>query len=58
MDLFFVNRKEIEGDMMVRGNLGHSDHEMIKFSILREKRMGVSITDILDLGRSVKGPGC
>lgn len=53
-----MNRKEIEGDMMVRGNLGHSDHEMIKFSILREKRMRVSITDILDLGRSVKGPGC
>lgn len=53
-----MNRKEVEGDMMVRGNLGHRDHETIELSILREKRKGVSITAILDLVRSVKGPGC
>lgn len=39
------------GDVMVRGCLGHSDHEMIEFSILREIRMGVRRT-ALDFQRA------
>ncbi|PKU32319.1 adaptin ear-binding coat-associated protein 1 [Limosa lapponica baueri] len=32
LDLLFVNREGLVGDVMVEGCLGHSDHEMIEFS--------------------------
>ncbi|KAF1425232.1 hypothetical protein FQV24_0000448, partial [Spheniscus mendiculus] len=40
------------GDVMIGGRLGHSDHEMIEFSILREVRRGVSRTAPLDFRRA------
>ncbi|PKU44216.1 rna-directed dna polymerase from mobile element jockey- hypothetical protein [Limosa lapponica baueri] len=32
----FTNRERLVGDVVVGGNLGLSDHEMVKFSIIRE----------------------
>ena len=40
------------GDVMVGGRLGHSDHEMIEFSILGEVRRGVSRTATLGFQRA------
>ena len=50
LDLLFVNRGQVD-DVEVGGRLGHSDHEIIEFSILREARRGGSRTDILDFQR-------
>ncbi|PKU42862.1 hypothetical protein llap_6836 [Limosa lapponica baueri] len=36
LDLLFTNREGLVGDVVVRGSLGLSDHEMVKFSIIRE----------------------
>ena len=41
LDLLFVNREGLESDVTVGGHLGHSDHEMIGFSVLREVRSRV-----------------
>ena len=37
LDLLFVNRERLVGDMMVGRCLGHSEHEMIVFSSWRSK---------------------
>ena len=52
LDLLFVNREGLVDDVVVGGQLGHSDHEIIEFSILREARRGGSRTDILDFQRA------
>ena len=52
LDLLFVNREGLVDDVAVGGRLGHSDHEIIEFSILREARRGSSRTDILDFQRA------
>ena len=52
LDLLFVNREGLVDDVAVGGRLGHSDHEIIEFSILREARRGLSRTDILDFQRA------
>jgi len=31
LDLLFMNREGLVGDVMVGGHLGHSDHKMIDF---------------------------
>ncbi|GAB0209549.1 mitochondrial enolase superfamily member 1 [Grus japonensis] len=36
LDLLFTNREGLVGDVVVGGHLGHSDHEMIEFSVLGE----------------------
>ena len=41
LDLLFVNREGLVGDVKVGGRLGHSDHEMLDFSILVETQRGV-----------------
>lgn len=33
LDLPFANKEGLMGDVVVGGHLGHSDHEMIEFSI-------------------------
>ena len=48
LDLLFVNRKGLVGDVKVGGHLGQSDHEMLDFAILVEPRRGVSRTATLD----------
>ena len=52
LDLLFVNREGLVDDVAVGGRLGHSNHEIIEFSILREARRGGSRTDILDFKRA------
>jgi len=52
LDLFFVNREGLLGDVMVGGCLGHSDHGMTELLILREVRRGVSRTATLDFWRA------
>ncbi|KAK4810854.1 hypothetical protein QYF61_008826 [Mycteria americana] len=52
LDLLFANREGLEGDVMAGGRLGHSDHEMIEFSILGEVRNVVSRTATLDFRRA------
>ncbi|KAK4829461.1 hypothetical protein QYF61_004679 [Mycteria americana] len=52
LDLLFVNREGLVGDVMVGGRLGHSDHKMIEFLVLGEVRRGVSRTATLDFRRA------
>jgi len=52
LDLFFVNREGLVGDVTVGGHLWHSNHKMTEFLMLEEVRMGVSRTATLDLWRS------
>ena len=52
LDLLFVNREGLVDDVVVGGRLGHSDHEIIEFSILREARRVLNRTDILDFKRA------
>ncbi|PKU42878.1 adaptin ear-binding coat-associated protein 1 [Limosa lapponica baueri] len=51
LGLILVNRKELVGEVKVGGHLGHSDHEMIEFSILGETRRRVTKTATLDFWR-------
>jgi len=51
MDLLFVSREGLMGDMMVGSRLGHSDREMMEFSVLGEVRRGVSRTATVDSWR-------
>ena len=55
LDLLFVNREGLVGDVMVGGHLGHHNHEMIEFLILGEVKRGVSRTATLDFQRTVFG---
>ena len=52
LDLLFVNREGLVGDVKVGGCWGQSDHEMLDFSILVELRRGVSRTATLDFRRA------
>ena len=51
-NLLFVNREGLVGDVKVGGRLGHSDHEMLDFSILVEPQRGVSRTATMDLQKA------
>ena len=52
LDLLFVNREGLVGDVKVGGRLGQSDHEMLDFSILAEPQRGVSRTATSDFQRA------
>ncbi|GAB0186634.1 hypothetical protein GRJ2_001128700 [Grus japonensis] len=52
LDLLFVNREGLVGNVMVGGHLGHSHHEMIEFLILGEVKRRVSRTATLDFQRA------
>ena len=52
LDLLFVNREGLVGDVKVGGHLGHSDPEMLDFSILVEPQRRVSRTATLDFQRA------
>ena len=52
LDLLFVNREGLVGDVKVGGHLGQSDHKMLDFSTLVEPRRGVSRTATLDFRRA------
>jgi len=40
LDLLFTNREGLVGDMVVRGCLGLSDHEMTEFSVCGKVKRG------------------
>ena len=50
LDLLFVNREGLVGNVKVGGHLGHSDHEMLDFLV--EPWRGVSRTATLDFQRA------
>ncbi|XP_053914607.1 hyccin isoform X2 [Cuculus canorus] len=52
LDLLFVNREGLVGDLTVGGRLGLSDHEMIGFSVLGGIKKGVSKTVTLNFQRA------
>ncbi|KAK4818289.1 hypothetical protein QYF61_010431 [Mycteria americana] len=52
LDLLFVNREGLVGDVMVGGRLGCSSHKMIVVLIPGEVRRGVSRTATLDFCRA------
>ncbi|RMC09661.1 hypothetical protein DUI87_13447 [Hirundo rustica rustica] len=52
LDLLFANREGLVGDVMVRGRLRKSGHEMIEFSIFGETRRGFNETSTLDVQRA------
>jgi len=55
LDLLFANREELVGDVVVRGCLGLSDHEMIEFSVPGEVKSGVGKTTTMDFRRAEFG---
>ena len=55
LDLLFVHREGLVGDVKVGGCLGQSDHEMIDFSTSVEAQRGVSRTATLDFQRAEFG---
>ncbi|KAJ7424185.1 hypothetical protein BTVI_07574 [Pitangus sulphuratus] len=52
LDPLFTNREELVGDMVVGGRLGHSDHEIVEFSILRDAKRAINKTSSLDFWRA------
>ena len=52
LDLLYVNRKGLAGDVKVGGCLGHSDQEMLHFSILAAPQRWVIRTATLGFWRA------
>jgi len=52
LDLLFTNREGLVGDVVVRGSLELSDHEMIEYSVRGEVKRGASKTTTLDSQRA------
>ena len=52
LDLLFTNREGLVGDVVARGRLGLSDHEMIEFSVHGEVKRGASKTTTMDFWRA------
>ncbi|XP_064908670.1 uncharacterized protein LOC135578557 [Columba livia] len=52
LDLLFTNTEGLVGDVVVGGRLGHSDHEIIEFSILRGARRTINKTSTVDFRRA------
>jgi len=55
LDLLFTNREGLVGDVLVRGCLGLSDHEMIEFSVRGEVKRRASKTTTKDFWRAEFG---
>jgi len=53
LDLLFTNREGLVGDVVVRGRLALSDHEMLEFSFMMKR--GASKTTIMDFWRAEFG---
>jgi len=52
LDLLFTNREGLVGDVVVRGCLGLSNHEMIEFLYGGEIKRGASKTSTMDFQRA------
>lgn len=55
LDLFFENREGLVGDMVVCGYLGHSDHKLVEFQIIGNRRKTAGKTSTLGMGRAEFG---
>ncbi|RMC12347.1 hypothetical protein DUI87_09862 [Hirundo rustica rustica] len=56
LSLLFANRDGLVGDVVLGGQLGHSDHEIVEFSIFGETRGSIKKTPTLDSQRAEFGP--
>lgn len=52
LDLLFVNKEGLVGDVRVGGHLEQNDHEIIEFLVLGEVRRGTSRTTTSDFWRA------
>ena len=52
LDLFFVTREGLVGDVTVGGGLGHSDHIMVKFKFFGVRRKKVSRVATVDFKKA------
>jgi len=52
LDLALTNKEGLVEDVKVRGSLGYSDHEMVKFRILRGESRAISRITALDFRRA------
>lgn len=55
LDLLFENRGGLVGDMVVCGYLGHSDHKLVEFQIVGNRRKTAGKTSTLGMGRAEFG---
>lgn len=46
------NRKGLVGELVIGGYLVHSDHEVVKFKILGDRRKTTTKSSTLDIGRA------
>ncbi|KAM9591477.1 uncharacterized protein ACIBXB_006274 [Morphnus guianensis] len=51
LDLLFVNREGLMGEVVIGGCLGHSDHEVVEVQIVGNRRKTANKTLTLDMGR-------
>ncbi|KAM4642928.1 uncharacterized protein AAGF69_015296 isoform 1-T2 [Amazona ochrocephala] len=52
LDLVLTNGEGLVGNVMLQGSLGHSDHEMVEFEILRTVRRACSKLTAMDFKRA------
>ena len=52
LDLLFVNREGLVGEVVIGGCLGHSNHAVAEFQIIGNRRKTASKTSTLDMGRA------
>ena len=52
LDLLFVNKEGLMGEVVIGGCLDHSDHEIVEFQIIGDRRKTASKTSTLDMGRA------
>ena len=52
LDLLFVNREGLLGEVVIGGWLGHSDQEVVKLQIIGDRRKIASKTSTLDMGKA------
>lgn len=55
LDLLFVNRKGLAGNVVVGGCFRHNDHEMTESTVAGEVKSGVSRTATLDFQQADLG---
>jgi len=52
LDLLFINREGLVGDVVLRGHLGLGNHEMLEFLVRGEVKRGASKTSTMDFRRA------
>ncbi|GAB0205778.1 hypothetical protein GRJ2_003043400 [Grus japonensis] len=52
LELLLMNKEELVGEVVIGGCLGHSDHEVVEFQIVGERRKTTSKTSTLDMERA------